>query len=695
MVRLLKLVCGALLLSQTASFAIGALFSRPLNSSVTYNKVWIKSVDATVQIDGQVAGTHVDQIFYNEMNSTVETVWIFPLPQGAVVTELYYWFNGQRYQGSVREAQKARSDYENRIRQRLDPALLEYLGDNLFRLSIAPVNPLSEVRTEITYIQMLPYEFGHVDYSFLLNATGLSPKPLNRISVSGRVDSPLPFKYMRSPSFGSSTDFQLTRVNDKRYEFVYGDENYLPERDLVLQYETVRDAVQVNVSRYTPSPADSIGSESFYAVWITPPDSLAADEQIPKKIVFTADVSSSMEGERILQLKRCLNAFLDNLAPIDQFNIVAFGTTIVPFRPDLVTATPAALAEARTFITNLGAVGLTNIDEALKISLQQSFSPESFNTIVFLTDGYPTWGVTFIPDILANAKTRNAQHVKMFPFGVGEDVSKSLLLQLAADNGGYATFIDKTTDIAVTVGNHFKRMSKPVLTDLEIVLDGLITSDKYPRPLPDLFWGSQVLQLGLYDNSGDIAVKLNAMMRGKPVQLSSRVYFENSPGGYSFVPRLWAQAKIDYLLEQIAMNGEQPELKNQVIELSLKFQILTPYTAFYSDPNEPSTLVSQNQSKTPSNLTLTQNYPNPFNPYTTIHYEIPSDGTVWVRIFDINGRLIKELFNGEQKAGTYTLSWDGTDAMSRPVPSGVYIYRLCFSDGKTNTMETRKMSLVK
>ena len=216
MARLLKFVCSVLLLSQTASFAIGALFSRPLNSSVTYNKVWIKSVDATVQIDGQVAGTHVDQIFYNEMNSTVETVWIFPLPPGAVVPELYYWFNGQRYQGSVREAQKARSDYENRIRQRLDPALLEYLGDNLFRLSIAPVNPLSEVRTEITYIQMLPYEFGHVDDSFLLNATGLSPKPLNRISVSGRVDSPFPFNYMRSPSFGIRTDFQLTRGNDMR-----------------------------------------------------------------------------------------------------------------------------------------------------------------------------------------------------------------------------------------------------------------------------------------------------------------------------------------------------------------------------------------------------------------------------------------------------------------------------------------------
>jgi hypothetical protein len=224
-------------------------------------------------------------------------------------------------------------------------------------------------------------------------------------------------------------------------------------------------------------------------------------------------------------------------------------------------------------------------------------------------------------------------------------------------------------------------------------LDGLITSDKFPRPLPDLFWGSQVVQLGLYDNSGDIAVKLNAMMRGRPVQLSSQVYFESTPGGYSFVPRLWAQAKIDYLLEQIAMYGEQPELKNQVIELSLKFQILTPYTAFYSDPTTRIEYNDVNQK--PTRLTLEQNYPNPFNPFTTMRYEIPGDGTVWVRIYDISGRLIKELYHGEQKAGTYTLSWDGTDAMGRPVPSGIYFYQLCFNNGKTSMIETRKMSLVK
>ncbi|NOY61228.1 MAG: hypothetical protein GXO75_20140 [Calditrichaeota bacterium] len=118
--------------------------------------MWIKTVDANVEIDGQIAVTYVDQTFRNEMNTSVEAVWVFPLPEGAVVTELYYWFNGKRYKGAIRERGEARDAYNKQIRRWLDPALLEYLGDNLYRLSIAPINANSDVRTEITYVQLLP-----------------------------------------------------------------------------------------------------------------------------------------------------------------------------------------------------------------------------------------------------------------------------------------------------------------------------------------------------------------------------------------------------------------------------------------------------------------------------------------------------------------------------------------------------------
>jgi Ca-activated chloride channel homolog len=691
------LVVLTLLLSSTSSFALGVLFSRPLNSNITYNKMWIKTVDADVQIDGQIGVTYVDQTFKNEMNTVVEAVWVFPLPEGAVVTELFYWFNGVRYKGAIKERQEARNAYEGQIRRMLDPALLEYLGDNLYRLSIAPINANSDVRTEITFVELLPYEFGTIDYTFLLNAVELTPKPLQRISVQTVVETQNPIKYFESPSHGTSTATQITRIHEKKYEVTFGDENFMPDKDLVLQYETKRDQVNVNVVRYTPTVDDSIGNDSWYAVWITPPDNPDNEEIIPQKMVFTADVSSSMEGTRIEQLKQSLLTFLDNLDPNDYFNIITFGTNVVHFQPDLIKATSENIETARAFVVDIGALGLTNINDALTQSLQQSFSSGYANSIVFLTDGHPTWGETFIPDILTNVRANNTNNVSIFTFGVGEDVSQVLLTQLAVENGGYAEYIYQDDDISQKISNHFKRISKPVLADLDIKIEGLVTSDKFPRPLPDLYWGNQVLQLGIYKNSGEFPVYLNGQVRDKNVSYRADATFSNIPGGHRFVPRLWAKAKIDFLMDQIDIYGEIDELVDQIIELSLKFQILTKYTAFYADPNAPGTAVEENENvEMPDGFVLHQNYPNPFNPTTTIKFELPTQGHVLIKIFDLTGRLVKVLVDKEQNAGAFSVQWDGTDLFGNTVAAGVYIYQLEFVNRTgTRIVKSRKMSLVK
>ena len=690
------LLLGMIILTQSAQ-AIGVLFSRPVWSNQTYNKMWIKTVDATVEINGQVAVTYVDQIFKNEMNNTVEAVWVFPLPEGAVVTELYYWFNGQRYKGSIRERQEAQQQYQDKIRQMLDPALLEYLGDNLYRLSIAPINAQTDVRTEITYVQLLPYEFGTIDYTFLLNAVELTPKPLNRISVNTTVETPSQIKHLYSPSHQNSTATSINQINDNKYTVTFGDENFLPEKDLKISFETIREQVDVNVLSYTPSKGDSIGTDSYYAVWITPPDSIGDDKVIPRKIVFTADVSSSMEGLRIEQLKTSLLAFLDCLNPQDMFNILTFGTTVVPYQPDLVPATAEHVENAKTFVKNIGALGLTNINQAMLQSLQQSFSDECANMIVFITDGYPTWDVTFIPDILENINQANMLNTRIYPFGVGDDVSKQLLGQMALENGGYATYIQQDENIAKMVSNHFTRISKPILTDLDIKIAGLETWDKYPRLLSDLFWGSQVMQLGLYSNSGNFPVYLTGRIGKQDIGYHSQANFLNIPGeGHRFIPRLWAQSKINHLLNEIAIYGEQVELVNQVIELSLKYQILTPYTAFYADPDDNNTAVDNNEDKIPQVLSLHQNYPNPFNPTTTIAYELYSPGQVTIKIYDITGRLVKILLYAQLNAGLHNVVWDATDFKGNPVAAGIYIYKIEFTgiDNQKFT-QCKKMSFVK
>ena len=395
------------------------------------------------------------------------------------------------------------------------------------------------------------------------------------------------------------------------------------------------------------------------------------------------------------QVKEALIYFLDLLNPMDRFNIITFGTVVQNFKSDLVPAESSVIDEAKTFVSHLSALGLTNIDAALTASLTQTYMEGTSNNLIFLTDGNPTWGEIDSDVILSNVNTLNSDEVRIFSFGVGNEISRAFLNKLSTDNNGYAQFITSDDSIALVVNDQFVRMSKPVLKNIQLDFGGLDTWDQYPSILTDLFWGSQIINYGLYNGGGSFAVTLNAEMRAEPFEYISEISFPDSTGGHRFIPRLWAKAKINHILELIDTYGESDELINQIIELSLRFQILTKYTAFYSDPDEDdsdddATVTIDNNNKLPKTFKLNQNYPNPFNPNTIIPYQLPAGENsyhVVIKIYDSLGRLVRTLVNGLQVSGTYKVTWDSRNDQGELVPSGIYFYRIEAGNNYTDTMK--------
>ncbi len=656
--------------------ATGILYVRPRGSSTSYQKVWIKSLNIDVTIQDQVAETHVDQIFLNELNQSAEAIYIFPLPENAMVTELVYWLNGERFVAEIRERQEALNDYNAKLREWLDPALLEYLGDNLFRLSIVPVNALSEFRTEITYVELLNYDFGISKYRFLMNTLELSSQPLETVHLYLDANSQNPYKYFTSPSHTNSQETQIIRITDHHYTLEFGDENFYPDKDLRVQFESIREDVEFSFLSYKPAPADSFGTDGFFTMWITPPDSFAQEQIIPKDIIFTADLSSSMDGLRLTQVKQSLSYFLDELTETDRFNIITFATHVVQFKEDMVSADIPNISAAHQFVDQMYALGMTNISAALDSSLQQTYRETASKNIIFLTDGEPTFGITLPDSIISHARSNNQHDVRIFSFGVGEDVNRSLLTRLSMENFGYAYYIASDDSIALIVKNHIKRISKPLMNNLQIDYGGLATWDRYPKLKQDLYWGMQSMEMGLYNGSGDFSISLSGWYAGDSVSFTKMIDISDSLGGYRFVPRLWARAKIDHLLDLIEIYGESDELVNQIIELSLRFQILTPYTALYVDP----TLIEEKpREQLAGKFELFANYPNPFNPETTIRYRLPADQVMFrvvIKIYDVLGRLIVTLKDEQAAPGLYSLTWDGRDSDGNPAPSGIYFCRL-------------------
>ena len=98
----------------------------------------------------------------------------------------------------------------------------------------------------------------------------------------------------------------------------------------------------------------------------------------------------------------------------------------------------------------------------------------------------------------------------------------------------------------------------------------------------------------------------------------------------------------------------------------------------------------------PQIFDLHQNYPNPFNPSTTINYDLPASGSVTLTIYDLTGRVVNTLINGDVSAGYHSVVWNAVDTQGNPLESGIYLYQLNFRDSKgSETRQTRKFSLLK
>ncbi len=95
---------------------------------------------------------------------------------------------------------------------------------------------------------------------------------------------------------------------------------------------------------------------------------------------------------------------------------------------------------------------------------------------------------------------------------------------------------------------------------------------------------------------------------------------------------------------------------------------------------------NEHTSQTPTAFSLAQNYPNPFNPSTTIVFELPEAVSIRLMVFDLHGKLVKELVSQDLPAGRYETSFDASQ-----LGSGIYVYRL--KAGQFT--QTRKMMLIK
>lgn len=657
------------LLLQTAIYAVGALYARRPLSNETGSPLWLKSYDAEVTITDQISVTHIDQVFKNETAQRLEGIFVFPLPEGAVVTELALWINGTRVVGDVMERDTARAVYESIVRRSIDPALLEYMGDNIFKVSVFPIeahgNAMSERRIELTYVELLPFANGEVTSTFFMKTANMSAKPVERASITGTVASQKEITSLASSTHPQGTLLSVTKTDSRHYSFVYGNENAHSEKDLTIGYRFKEDAISINHLVYIPDPEkkmffDETGDDGYFLLWVTPPHNPDSTVRLAKNIAFVADVSSSMTGKRIVQLRESLRTMIAMLDEKDRFSITAFSTGVQTFATDMVSATAENKASASEFVNELSEAGLTNYEGALKSAFANTWDSSAINVALFFTDGEPTWPVASTKEKIINAvKTANTGKVALYTFGLGDEPDKTFLRSLALQNGGVYQQIPTEGTLTKVLSDFMLRISYPLVSNCKLTIDGIGKYDVYPRTIPNLFAGSQLSVLGRFRVEGTSPVAFSGKQGEKDVALTSSLAFDNSLDDHPFVPRMWASSKIDYLLGEIALTGEQKELVDNVKILGKKYSIITPYTSMLVLEPGTGTLedkrlpVAEKFSFTLHNRTA----PGAIS----LKYALPlsaAPARVLVKIFDAKGRLVYTLVDEWSRGGNYLVEWN-------------------------------------
>ena len=529
-----------------------------------------------VTIENQVATTRIDQLFVNENSGLLEGTYFFPLPKGATVSELTMWIDGVPIESKILRKEEARAIYDAIVRELRDPALLEYVGHEAIQANVFPIPGGESRRIEIEYQQVLPADGGLVHYVYPQSSNLYTNLPLEEQSIRVEVRSQEAIRTLYSPSHRVA-DF---REGDFQATVGYEAFDVTAETDFELYYSVSPEEIGVNLLSYKEP-----GQDGFFMLLAAPSVAVDPDEVVAKDVIFVLDTSGSMEGEKMAQAKEAVQFVISNLNPQDRFNIIAFSTGVRAYLPQLVPAGDAG--DATQFINSIEALGGTNISQSLLEAVSQIDGEQSRpTTIIFLTDGLATEGITDTEELINTVSQETPRNARIFAFGVGDDVDTLLLDSITSSHRGTTSYVRPYERLDEELSSFYTKISTPVLSDISIDYGDIIVEQLYPHELPDLFAGTQLVLVGRYRQGGPAKITLTGDFNG---ETQTFVYEDNlfqESGGDDFIPRLWATRAIGQLLTQIRLQGEKVELIESVVNLSIRYGIITPYTSYLIEEDD-------------------------------------------------------------------------------------------------------------
>ncbi|MHC4744368.1 MAG: VIT domain-containing protein [Planctomycetota bacterium] len=549
----------------------------------------ITGVEVLIDILESTATTTIEIRLQNTSNRRQEAELVVPVPEGAVVRGFAYDGPGGMITAKVLEKEEARRIYNQLVSKIRDPALVEFIGYNLIRSSVFPVEARGKQKVRLTYEHLLEADGNRIDYV-------LPRTEALEYAVPWKIRANIKAKRPISTVYSASHKLDIERKSDKEMTVKIALDAERNPGAFRLSYLLQENGVTASMFAY---PENKVGGGYFLLLAGLPAKAIehVGAPAIKREVTLVIDRSGSMRNEKIEQVKEAALQIIAGLNNGEAFNIIIYNNTVQFFSPKPVIKSRQTAKAAAAYIEGLTASGGTNIHDALKAALDQEPTDEMLPIVLFLTDGLPTVGNTSEIAIRELVMKANPHKRRVFTFGVGVDVNAPLLEKIADESRARAEFVLPKEDVEVKVGRVFKRLTGPVLADakLEVVNnDGEPaigrTRDIMPQTLPDLFEGDRLTLLGQYVGKEAVTFRISGNYMGKERKFKFTFEFDKAHKKNGFVARLWASRKIAELIDTVRQMGADAkvskndpkvkELVDEIVRLSTEFGILTEYTAF-------------------------------------------------------------------------------------------------------------------
>jgi Ca-activated chloride channel homolog len=575
MTRVLFLVVLARVVWGDAGVLIPSTARQPDPKVLTLDEMQIRVV-----IDNGNAKVNVQQIFSNHTGAPIEGNYTFALPGRALISDFAVWDDVTRIPGVILERKRAEEIYNDIRIQALDPGLLQ-MGErdtdevrrtSLFTARVAPVPAWGTKRVEIEYQERLEVAQGSAFFAIPLKPDVYRAQAAGRLQINVEFQSERPVTDFQFPS--KTLPMQISERTNRSVKASFDGTNVAFTEDFALNYtlDARRDALEVVTYRDGGGP----GFFQASALMALPPANAAP---APRTVVVLFDTSLSMQWEKLERSYQALERLLRSLKPADQFNLLAYNDKVAPFAPTPSAVTPETVGKALDFLRAEKLRGGTNLQTALDAGLAQTYAGDPY--MILLSDLGATRGIIQSGKLAEwyDGKWRalaEPRRPRTYVFAVGDDANEPLA-RLLARNNGVMEWVRSTEPLEFKLNAFLSKIGQRPVDNARLTATPAANFDLI-YPLEDsVFPGAMQTWVGQYKAPGGQGAFTVGQARATVPLPAQNVQHPQ-------LPRTWAKARVDALLEKIDRDGEDQATIDEIIRLSRQYKFVTPYTSFLAAP---------------------------------------------------------------------------------------------------------------